>query len=357
MKQSESGNSTVAPQQIHRILISRMKFIGDVVLTTPVIHAVRDRYPEAYIAYLGDKDAVSLLEHNPHLNEILPYDFSKPDILEQARTALALRKRKFDVFIDLFSNPRTALLAYLSGAKIRIGKDSKGRGNLYTHRIGDDGRVKTAVEFHYKYVAPIDVLPKFWNTEIVLTDAEIREAKIFLKWQDIDVDRPIIGLHPGATWPAKMWQKESFADLADLLKAKLGAQVVLTQGPNDEELVSSISKKAVSPVTVLGKLPLRQLAAVLSLMNVYVANDCGPMHIAVAVGTKTIGIFGPGEDNIWFPYVPPYYDVSAGHIALRRDVSCHPCHLDFCNRKDAEYMECMKALSVKVVFEEVKMRL
>ena len=333
-----------------------MKFIGDIVLTTPVIRAVRERYPNAHIAYLGEKGGVSLLEHNPHLNEILPYDFTKPDIIEQPRMMFALRRRKFDVFIDLFSNPRSAFLAYASGAPIRIGKDVRGRGNLYTHRIGDDGKPKTAVEFHYQYVRPIGVEPNRFRTEIFLTDAEIREAKIFLKWQDIDPERPIIGLHPGATWPAKMWQKESFADLIDLLNAKLGAQVVVTQGPNDKELISQISSLAVGKVTFLNPLPLRQLAAVISQFNVYVANDSGPMHIAVAVGTKTIGIFGPGEENIWFPYIPPYYDPAAGHIAMRHDVHCHPCHLDFCNRQGAEFMECMKLLTVKEVFEEVRKR-
>jgi lipopolysaccharide heptosyltransferase II len=333
-----------------------MKFIGDVVLTTPVIRAVRDRYPGAYIAFLGDKQAVSLLENNPSLNEILPYDFSKPDIIEQTRMIFALRKRRFDVFIDLFSNPRTALLAYMSGARIRIGKDVKGRGNFYTHRIGDDGKKKTAIEFHYRYVAPIDVAPKFRETQIFLTDLELRETKIFLKQQDIDFDRPIVGLHPGATWPAKMWPKESFADLVDLLNAKPGVQVVLTQGPNDKELVAEISKKTAGKITILNPLPLRQLAAVIALMKVYVANDSGPMHISAAVGTKTIGIFGPGEDDIWFPYIPPYYDSSAGHIALRKNVPCHPCHLDFCNRTGAEYMECMKTLSVQEVFDEVAKR-
>lgn len=341
---------------INRILISRLKFIGDVVLTTPVIRAVRERYPDAHIAYLGEKNAVSLLENNPYLDEILPYDLSRADILEQPRMIFALRKRKFDAFIDLFSNPRTALLAYGSGAGMRIGKDVKGRGGFYTHRIGDDGKHKTAVEFHYRYVLPLGVEPNYWKTEVFLTEEERREARIFLKWQDIDPDKPIIGLHPGATWPSKMWPKESFANLIDLLNAKLGTQVVVTQGPNDKELVAEISKLAVGNVTMLNPMPLRQLAAVLGECDVYVANDSGPMHISVAVGTKTIGIFGPGEEDIWFPYVPPFYDASAGHAAMRKDVACHPCHLDFCNREGAGFMECMKFLSVKEVFDEVRKR-
>lgn len=342
---------------INRILITRMKFIGDVVLTTPIIHAICESYPSAYIAYLGEKNAVSLLEHNPYLNEIIPFDFSKPTIYEQIRVLRELRKRKFDVFIDLFSNPRTTMLAWLSSAPIRIGKEVKWRGKFYTHRILDDGRAKTAIEFHYQYVEALGVKRTHWRTEIFLTEDERREARIFLKWQNVQLDKPIIGIHPGATWPAKMWLGDRFAELISMLVRELGVQVVLTQGPEDKQLVEEVARDSGVKVTVLGVLPLRQLAAVLSHCAVYVANDSGPMHIAVAVGTKTIGIFGPGEENIWFPYVPPYYDASVAHIALRKNVPCHPCHLDFCNREGDGYMECMKLLSVLEVFEEIKKRL
>ena len=342
---------------VKRILISRMKFIGDIVLTTSVIHAVRKKYPDAYIAYLGEKQAVSLLDNNPYLNEIIPFDFSKPAIFEQSRVIFLLRKRKFDVFIDLFSNPRTAFLARASGAPVRIGKDVKGRGRLYTHRISDDGTPKTAIQFYYQYMKPLDVAPSWWKTEIFLTEDEKRESRTYLKWQDVDIYKPVIGMHPGATWPAKMWQWEKFADLIDLINAKLEVNVVLTQGPNDKILIEQISKRAVGNVVILPVLPLRQLAGILSQFSMYVTNDNGPMHIAVAVGTRTVGIFGPGEDNIWFPYMPPYYEDTAGHIALRKNVVCHPCHLDFCNRDAENHMECMKLLSVKEVFEKIRQRM
>jgi lipopolysaccharide heptosyltransferase II len=335
---------------VKRILISRMKFIGDVVLTTPIVRAVREHYPEAFIAYLGDAEAVSLLEHNPYLNEIIPYNFSKSSLIEQPRVIFQLRKRKFDIAIDLFSNPRSALLMYASGAKMRIGKDVKGRGNLYTHRIWDDGKPKTAIEFHYQYLKPLGIEPKHFRTEIFLTEDEKREARNYLKWQDVDLAKPIIGLHPGATWPAKMWQWEKFADLIDFLRAKLEAQVIVTQGPKDKELIDKISQRATGNFVPLPMMRVRQLAAIISQCTVYISNDAAPMHISVAVGTKTIGIFGPGEEHIWFPYPPP-------HVALRKDVPCHPCHLDFCNREGDGFMECMKLLSVKEVFEEIKKRL
>ncbi len=331
-----------------------MRFIGDVVLTTPVLRAVRKRYPNAYLAYLGEREAVSLLEHNPYLDEILTFDFSRPTILEQPRVIASLRKRSFDVFIDLFCNPRTAIIARLSGARMRIGKDVPGRGALYTHRIGDDGVRRNAIAFHYRYVEPIDVAPDGWKTEIFLTEDERREARTYLKWQDVDPDRPIIALHPGATWPAKVWMPERFADLADLLQAKMRAQVLLLQGPRDAERAQEVSRRSAAQLLALPPMNLRQVAGILSCCTACVTNDNGVMHIAAAVGTRTIGLFGPGEEDVWFPYNGPFDERHLGHAALRKDVPCHPCHLNVCNRTGDGYMECMKLLTVREVLEEVE---
>lgn len=337
-----------------RILLTRMKFIGDVVLTTPVIRSVRNAFPDAYIAYMGDKRAVALLEHNPNVDEIIPFDFSRPTLLEQSRVAWLLRRRKFDLAIDLFSNPRSALLTRITGAPVRVGAERKGRGKLYTVQVRDDGKPKSAVAFHNQFIEAAGIAPTAFRPEIFLTDDERREARIYLQWLDyehspLDLTKPLIGLHPGATWPAKRWLPERFAALADLLVAKSGAQIILTAGPGDTEVIREVAAKSFANVKIIQGLPLRQLAAIISQCAAYVANDNGTMHISAAVGTPTIGIFGPGEENIWFPYA-----AAEGHRALRRDVPCHPCHLDFCNREGDGFMECMKLLTVEEVFKSVE---
>jgi heptosyltransferase III len=337
-----------------RILLTRMRFIGDIVLTTPVIRSVRAACPDAHIAYMGERDAVSLLECNPFLDEIIPYDYSRPGVLEQARVGFLLRGKHFDLVVDLFGNPRSALLTRLSGARVRVGPERSGRGRLYTIRVADDGRPKTAVEFHNQYIAAAGIPPVASKPELFLTNEEKRDAASYLRWvcgegKPLDPARPIVGIHPGATWPAKKWLPERFAELADLLRAKLGAHVIITAGPGDAGAVSAVSARAVSAPAVLSVLPLRQLAAVISCCSVFVSNDAGPMHIAPALGVPTVGIFGPGEDAVWFPY-----DLSAGHTPLRKDVPCHPCHLDYCNRAGEGYMECMKLLAVADVFAAVE---
>jgi heptosyltransferase III len=335
-----------------RILISRLRFIGDIVLTTPVLRAVRAAYPDAFIAYLGDRNAVTLLEQNPCVDEIIGYDFSRASILEQARVAFVLRGKHFDLAIDLFGNPRSALLTYLSGAAVRVGPDRKGRGRLYTVRVRDDGRPKTAIAFHNQYASAVGIQPVTQSTEIRFSDAERDEAAATLRSLSggrlPDRAIPLIGLHPGATWPAKRWIAERFGQLADRLVSDLGARVIITSGPGDGEAVRTVRQIATTNPLILPVMPLRSLAAIIAACDVYVSNDAGPMHIAAATGTPTIGLFGPGEENIWFPY-----ESSKGHTALRKDVYCHPCHLDFCNRPGDAFMECMKLLTVKEVLSAV----
>jgi lipopolysaccharide heptosyltransferase II len=333
-----------------RILITRMKFIGDVVLTTPVIRSVRNAYPKAFIAYMGERQAVSLLEGNPCLDEILPLDFSRPAVIEQPRMALLLRRRRFDLAIDLFGNPRSALLTRLSGAAVRVGPDRKGRGRLYTIRVTDDGAPKRAVEFHNQSLHAAGIPVTSGRTEVFVSPGERERARSQLLGAELPIDpaRPLVGIHPGATWPAKHWLPERFGALAARLAGK-GIQVVIFAGSSDGETLAAVRRAATVPLRVLENLSLRELAAYLSLCSVFVGNDAGPMHIAAAVGTPTIGLFGPGEEQIWFPYDP-----ALGHRALRKDVPCHPCHLDVCNRTGGGYMECMTLLRVEEVLEAVE---
>lgn len=334
-----------------RILISRLRFIGDVVLTTPMIASVRAALPGAFIAYLGEKRAVSLLEHNPSLDEVIPYDFDRSSVREQIRIAFLLRRMKFDLAIDLFSNPRSALLMFLSGAPARVGLDRKGRGKLFTVRVRCDGTSRTAIEFHNQFLRAVGITPVSVKTHIELTDGERQEGKalILRACGSRGMHHPLIGIHPGASWPAKKWDAERYGQLGKRLVSELGASVIATAGPGEANLLIEVNAAAGGAVMMLPVMPVRQLAAVLSLCDVYVSNDAGPMHIATAVNTPTIGLFGPGEEDIWFPY-----DAADGHRALRKNVPCHPCHLDVCNREGAGYMECMKLLSTDDVFSAVE---
>lgn len=335
-----------------RILLTRMKYIGDVVLTTPIIKTLRESFPDAHIAYLGDAKAVSLLENNPYLNEIIPFDFSKDTFLYQLKMYAKMFFGKYDLTIDLYSNPRSALMTFATRAKVRIGGDTRGRGKLYTTRISDDGTLKSAIDYHYQSLKPLGIDPKFYETEIFLSDDEKTEAQSFLSSLGVDLKKRIVVLHPGATWSNKIWLKESFAELIKRLLFSSDINILLSPGPKDSELMNYLQSDHKKRVFTLPLLPVRKLAAILSQSKVFVSNDSGPMHIGVAVGTKTIGIFGPEPIEIWFPY-----DRSKGHLPMFKKIFCSPCRTTSCFRQGNEYMECMQLITVDEMFSAIMERL
>jgi lipopolysaccharide heptosyltransferase II len=326
-----------------------LRYIGDIILTTPTIRALRKKFPNSYIAYLGDKKAITLLENNPYIDELIPFDFNW-GLIKQLKFFKELRRKKFDLVIDLFGNPRSAILSFITGANTRIGGAFNWRKYLYTIPIENDNIRRTAINFHLRYLEPLDIKTSETKTEIFLKEEEKKWAIEYLISKGINLNKKIIGMHPGATWPAKQWLKENFAQLADKIVDELSGQVAITHSGAETQLAMNIFKMTKRKnIFVLDTLNLRQLASVISKFDLYVTNDCGPMHIAPAVGTRTIGLFGPGEENIWFPYPE-----NEGYKAIRVEVECHPCHLDLCNRKGNDYMKCMKLITVEMVLNEIK---
>ena len=168
-------------------------------------------------------------------------------------------------------------------------------------------------------------------------------AKKYLEYKGFDLYKKLIGIHPGASWPAKKWFPERFAELANTLVKRKNTQILFTMGPGEEKLLQTIISLCKFDVIEPEILTIRQLAAILHNLNVYITNDCGPMHLGPAVGTPTVGILGPGEPEIWFPYSP-----SKGHRLVYHNIDCSRCHKDFCDT-----MDCMKSISVKEVFDAV----
>jgi len=327
-------------RDLEAILVTRLRFMGDVVLTMPLLSVLRRAYPHAHIGYLAEAPYAHLLQPHPWVDSVYELDRRKGGLPLQLLRSL--RRRKWDLAIDLFGNPRSALLTFLSGATMRIGGDFRGRRHYYTHRIAPAKGVLTAIQFHLSYLQPLHLQVTEEKPMIQITEAESLWAADFLAAAGYDLNRPIVGLHPGATWPAKKWFPDRFAELAHRLHHEANVQVLFTCGPGEESLVEHVlqlSGLSLAPVTVLS---LRQLAAVIKRLRAFVSNDCGPLHLAPAVGTATVGIFGPGEPEIWFPY-----DAADGHRLVYQQVDCSRCHRDFCDT-----MACMKAISVAMVYDQ-----
>jgi ADP-heptose:LPS heptosyltransferase len=324
---------------VRRILVSRLRFMGDVILTTPLCRALKRTFPHAQLFYLAETPFATLLEHNPDIDNVLPLDKQQ----DMSKMLLEMGRGHFDIAIDLFGNARSAILIGATRAPIRIGGNFRGRKYFYTHRISDNGEIKSAIDFHLSYLSPLLIETTQKQTHIVVSPEEKNQARDYLQSLGYTLDRPIIGIHPGASWPAKKWLSDRFAQLANALVHDMSAQVYFTHGPHEQSLHEQIVKLCTWKVPKTKVLTLRQLAAVLSHFDCFVSNDCGPMHLAPAVGTATVGIFGPGTPHVWFPYDPDY-----GHRLVFHSLDCRMCNRDFC-----ETLDCMKSISVEVVLNAV----
>jgi len=353
---SKCARSDMPAGPFHRILLSRLRFMGDVILTTPLIRQMRRLFPNAYLAFLTDERFAPLLENNPYLNGII----SSPTqtlggFFQKAATTVQfmkyLRQQKFDLAIDLFGNPRTALQCWITGASTRVGGDFRGRRHFYTVRVPHDDRMRTAIDFHWRSFVALGLPIGDNRTEVFLSEAERDWAKDYLAKKGVPANAPLVGLHPGATWPNKRWPAKKFSEVAQQLVGE-GLHVVMTQGPGEQEFVQAVlqnlGRRQQSDITLLEVLSLRQLAAVLNRLDVYVANDGGAMHLAVAVGTKTLGLFGPSQPEIWFPY-----SADDGHLALIESIECRPCHKNYC---PLGTLACLENLSPARVNKEILQR-
>lgn len=341
-------------KKIKRILITRLRFMGDVILTTPLIRHVRREFPHAYLAYMTAEPFAPLLAHNPYLDEVIPFRRqASPQAggWAQWRGQLdfirQLRSKRFDLVIDLFGNPRTALLSWLSGASWRVGGDFRGRGRLYNLRVPSPDHPVDAIQFHLRSLERLGLsLPTDRKTEVFVTNDELAAAAEYLHRLGLDPGSPLVALHPGASWPNKHWPLPAFSQLAQALVAD-DLQVLVTSGPGETHLAAELAR---IPGVVAGDvLPLRTLAAVLAHVSLYIANDCGVMHLTAAVGTPTFGIFGPGEPEIWFPYRP-----ENGHRAFWADIECRPCHQNEC---PLGTLACMHATTPQQVLDAVRSQL
>jgi len=327
-------------KEVQNILVSRLKFMGDVILTLPLVQNLRVEYPEAKIYYLTARPYDQLLFNHADIDEVLSFDLNNP--VNQSKIISKLLRKKFDISIDLFGNPRTALLSFLTGAKIRIGGDFRGRRVLYTHRINNSGMKLSSIEFHLNYLRPLGIEPNHAMPGLFVTDQEEAWAEKYILSMGYNMEKPIIGIHAGATWPAKMWPAGRFAELAKMLKHELGAEIFFTAGPEDLDYVKKIISDYSIPVKIPEVLSIRKLMAVIKQFSLFISNDCGPMHVAPALNIPTIGIFGPGEPEIWFPY-----QRGNGHRFIHKTLQCSRCGRDFCDD-----LKCMNAISVQDVFFE-----
>ncbi len=323
-----------------KILLIRLSSLGDIVLTTPAIRAVRANFPNAHIAMLVAKQSADVLRENPHLDEIITFDrFAKDkDTGEMWRIVRLLRERKFTLAIDLQRKFRTEMLMYLSGAPERVGKSW-----LCTTRVLEQGN-KHVTEHYFDLLHAVGISAEDPKLELFLAESERRDAVQRLKTAGVVDTRLKVGLFPGAGWKLREWMPERFAAIGDRLVQHFDADVLIFGGQKESELVHTVANLMQTRVIPFaGNLQIRQLAACIKQCNLFVTNDTGPMHIATAVGTPTISLFGPGNHIRFQP-------LGALHETIRHAVPCSPCKQFTDKCKDNI---CMKGIGVDEVWDSI----
>jgi heptosyltransferase I len=361
------------------ILIVKLSAIGDVVHTLPSLAALRRCYPDAEISWVAEEAAADLLADHPDLDRVLVSrrktwlkelrqgSIAKP--FREMRVFLReLRSRRYDLVIDFHGLLKSAVIVLLSGGKRKLGYDSlqEGSGFFYNEKIPEEMR-KHAVDRYLDLVrhAAAGTVTAFplaaGDFRIAVGEKEKGNVAALLNENSAilgmaengaeegskrsggarGTERAFVAVNPVAFWETKLWEDEKFAELCDRIRTELGIGVVLTGGESGA-LDRIRERMKTDAVNLGGRTTLRELAWLYRQASLVVTTDSGPMHIAAAMGTPVVALFGPTDPNRTGPYGP-------GHRVVRRELSCSPCL-----RKQCTTIRCMREITVAEVFMIVK---
>ena len=288
-----------------KILVFSFSFIGDAVLSTAVIQPLRAHFPNSHITFLVGPRAFDLFATEPNIDATLVYDNRGEHAGWKGRLRLikTLRLKKFDLVVNL----RDSLTARCISAE------------HWGMLPGDSNR--HAVTRYLEVLQKHGVDTTDTHPHLQLTEAENTAAHQFLDEAGRTSERLLIGIHPGGNWEYKLWNAKNYAQVANALVEKHNAAILLFAGPNERELQAQVANMMEVPPILVKTDDLRQLAALISMCNVYIGNDTGPMHIAAAVGTPVVALFGSTNHIRSGPYGDKHTVVESGV-----DLGCNPCH-------------------------------
>lgn len=367
---------------VKRILIIKLRHIGDVLLTVPTIRALKENFPDANISALVNKRTEEMLCDNPLLDEIIVYDRNikglpiSQKIKGEINFISGLKKREFDLVVDLTSGDRPALLSYLSGARYRIGNNPMGKGFLgkrlaYTHLSNVDQKRRHTVEYNLDTVREFGIDTKDKTVDFYFNNEDEQYIDNFLKENSVSKNNILVHVHPTSRWLFKTWNDKSMAEIIDYLQIKKKTRVIVTSSPEKKELdkAKKILKLCKSkPLELIGKTSLKQLGALSKRTNLFFGVDSAPMHIAAAVDTPVIALFGPSGAFHWGPWDNNYkgqgsrvwgqekpYSKQSGlqtfgkHTVIQKDWDCIPCGKDGC--EGTKISRCLEEISVESVIK------
>ncbi len=340
------------PEDFRRILIIKMRYIGDVILVTPLIAALKERLPGAQIDVLVNHNTAAILSGHSMIRRVLGFDVekSRKQPMYIFRLIQGIRRRRYDLVIDLTGSDRAAAVTRFSGAPLRIGYSRlrKLREKLvYTQVIPYHLGSLHTVDYHLKAAEVLHLPVKDRHPSLAVMPASRQAVEQKLSAAGIVPDAPFVVIHPGARRWYKSWPPERYARLGDRIIDERTIPVILSGGPGDQDICRKIELEMIHPpINLSGRLNLTELTALIQKSACLIGNDSAPIHIATAVGTPVIALFGPTLSSAWAPRRP-------SDTVIAAEYPCRPCgHA----RSDCPLGEeyCMAGISFDSVWEAVK---
>lgn len=319
-------------------------------LSTPVIRAVRRTYPDASLSYLVEREAAPVVAGNPHLDEVIIAErrSGARRILDDLRLARQLRRRRFDIAIDMHGGPRSSWLTLASGAPVRIGYDIPGRTWMYTRAVPRARELRA----RHSVLNQWDLLSALQETgapeadqrrdalEMPLDPAADRRVERRLAAAGILPEHALIVIHVSASNPFRRWPEAAFAEaVAALASADTSRRIILSSGPSDREAADRITRAARGrlpdahrhQIVDFGEFDLAELRALIARSRLFIGGDTGPLHVAATTATPIVSIYGPTLPARSAPWRDP--DLVSFSVE-RTDLGCRPCDQRVCAHGD-----------------------
>jgi predicted lipopolysaccharide heptosyltransferase III len=327
---------------VNRILLVRLREIGDVVFTTPAIRAIRRRFPTARITYIVEPHAAAIVEHNPHIDHLIvaPRVRGVAGVLADVRLGRTLRTQQFDLAIDFHGGPRASLLTWLSGARERVGYEIAGRGWMYTRRVARprELRPRHSVENQWDLLLALGFEPperEHDAVEMAVDPAAVDRVAARLAQPPAQPDDRLIVIHVSAGNPFRRWPLDHFVALTTALAGHPGIRIVLSSGPSERaaagEVVSrtraSLGPESGAAVLDCGEFSLAELRALIDRASLFIGGDSGPLHIASTTGVPVVALFGPTLPERSMPWRSTSFPAAAVDAGT---LPCRPCDQRVC---------------------------
>jgi heptosyltransferase-2/heptosyltransferase-3 len=344
---------------LREILVLRLDRIGDVLMSLPALHDLREAAPRARIRLAVGRWAQEIARGFP-VDEVLVWSapwVGRPaegamSFAGLARGAHALRHDRIDLALDLQGDLRASMLLWLCGADRRVGYANTGGDYLLTDVVPLDETVSW-VEQNRQAVALATGRPSAHTTVDPLTAEDRAFAEAFLAREGLLARRPLVGLHPSGGRRVKQWPVERWREVAARLQAERGATILVTGSGADRPLAAALAEGLrPAPVDLCGRLDVRQTLAVISRLHLYLSPDTGPMHLACAAGTPSVSVFGPSDPVRYFTG-GAFDGHPERHLVVRSDLWCAPCNLirrPPAECDTAEPPECLRQVTTDAVY-------